>query len=44
MELLKRLDVRVAGGTLTSLFSNREVNDIDLYFPSWETLRSFWHT
>ncbi|AKJ73290.1 DNA gyrase subunit A [Salmonella phage 41] len=41
MELLKRLDVRVAGGTLTSLFSNREVNDIDLYFPSWENLEVF---
>uniref|UniRef100_A0AAU7PI78 Uncharacterized protein n=1 Tax=Salmonella phage SalP219 TaxID=3158864 RepID=A0AAU7PI78_9CAUD len=41
MEILKRLDVRVAGGTLTSLFSNREVNDIDLYFPSWENLEIF---
>lgn len=41
MEILKRLDVRVAGGTLTSLFSNREVNDIDLYFPSWENLEVF---
>lgn len=40
-EILKRLDARVAGGTLTSLFSNREVNDLDLYFPSWENLEIF---
>lgn len=40
-EILQALNVKVAGGTLTSLFSNREVNDIDLYFPSWENMETF---
>lgn len=40
-EILQALNVKVAGGTLTSLFSNREVNDIDLYFPSWESMETF---
>lgn len=40
-EILQSLNVKVAGGTLTSLFSNREVNDIDLYFPSWENMETF---
>lgn len=39
--LLKRLDAMVAGGTLTSLFSNREVNDLDIYFRSWDDLEVF---
>ena len=39
--LLQDLDVIVAGGTLTSLFSNREVNDLDLYFKSWDHLETF---
>lgn len=40
-EILKRLDAIVAGGTLTSLFSNREVNDLDIYFRSWDDLEVF---
>lgn len=41
MPVLASLDVKIAGGTLTSLFSNREVNDLDLYFPSWEAIEIF---
>lgn len=41
LQLLVELDVVVAGGTLTSLFTNREVNDIDLYFKSWDHLEVF---
>ena len=40
-ELLRLLDVMVAGGTLTSLFSNRDINDLDLYFRSWDDLEVF---
>jgi len=29
----------VAGGAITSLFTNRDVNDIDIYFPSQESLK-----
>lgn len=39
--LLSLLDVMVAGGTLTSLFSNRDVNDLDLYFRSWDDMEVF---
>lgn len=40
-ELLRLLDVMVAGGTLTSLFSNRDINDLDLYFRRWDDLEVF---
>ena len=39
--VLQRLDAMIAGGTLTSLFSNREVNDLDIYFRSWDDLEIF---
>lgn len=40
-DLLSKLDVKIAGGAITSLFSNSKVNDLDLYFPSWEYLEIF---
>lgn len=40
-DLLSKLDVKIAGGAITSLFSNSKVNDLDLYFPSWESLEIF---
>lgn len=40
-DLLSKLDVKIAGGAITSLFSNSKVNDLDLYFPSWENLEIF---
>lgn len=40
-DLLQRLDAMVAGGTLTSLFSNREVNDLDIYFRTWDDMEIF---
>lgn len=35
-DLLSEQGCYIAGGALTSLFSNQEVNDIDVYFPSKE--------
>ncbi len=40
-DLLSKLNVKIAGGAITSLFSNSKVNDLDLYFPSWESLEIF---
>lgn len=40
-KILQRLDVMVAGGAITSLFSNRDINDLDLYFRSWDDLEVF---
>lgn len=37
-ELLKHHKVFIAGGAITSLFTNREVNDIDVYFRDEESL------
>ncbi|WP_223837438.1 hypothetical protein [Bacillus swezeyi] len=31
---LKRYEVIIAGGAITSLFNNKEINDLDLYFRS----------
>ncbi|MEC1259989.1 hypothetical protein P9D34_05915 [Bacillus swezeyi] len=31
---LKKFEVIVAGGAITSLFNNKAINDIDLYFRS----------
>jgi hypothetical protein len=39
---LKHYKGIVAGGTLTSLFCNREINDIDLYFRSSELAIKFF--
>lgn len=41
LQVLKDLDVTVAGGALTSLFTNREVNDLDLYFRSHDSFERF---
>ncbi|MGG3890250.1 hypothetical protein [Metabacillus fastidiosus] len=40
-ESLKAHNAYVAGGTITSLFCNREINDIDVYFRSEEDIISF---
>lgn len=38
---LKDYNCIVAGGMITSLFCNREINDIDVYFRSKEDIRDF---
>ncbi len=35
-EVLKEAGAYVAGGALTSVFTNQEINDIDVYFPNAE--------
>lgn len=40
-DILKSFNVMVAGGTITSLFTNHEINDIDVYFRSKEDLEDF---
>lgn len=40
-DVLKAYKVIVAGGTITSLFTNRDINDIDIYFKSKENLGDF---
>lgn len=40
-ELMAKLDVKIAGGAITSLFSNREINDFDVYFKSWVDMEIF---
>jgi len=37
-------DVIIAGGAITSLFTNREINDVDLYFRTWENLADFLYS
>lgn len=39
--MLKRYHAIVAGGSITSLFCNREINDIDMYFKSKKDLSDF---
>ncbi|MEL3959492.1 hypothetical protein NST17_20280 [Caldifermentibacillus hisashii] len=41
VDVLKRHKAYVAGGTITSLFSNREINDVDIYFRDEESLIKF---
>jgi hypothetical protein len=41
VSLLKMHKCYVAGGTITSLFCNREINDVDIYFRSKESLVQF---
>lgn len=36
--LLEHVGAFCAGGAITSLFTNKEVNDLDIYFPSREAL------
>lgn len=36
LEVLTDVGAYVAGGAVTSMFTNKEVNDIDVYFPSKE--------
>lgn len=40
-ETLKRYKVILAGGCITSLFTNKEVNDLDLYFKTKEDVANF---
>lgn len=39
--MLKKYHVIVAGGCITSLFTNKEVNDVDMYFKSKKDLSDF---
>ena len=39
--MLKRYHVIVAGGCITSLFTNKEINDVDMYFKSKKDLSDF---
>lgn len=41
VELLKKYKVIVAGGTITSLLSNKDINDIDVYFRNEESIIDF---
>ncbi|MED1665701.1 hypothetical protein [Brevibacillus laterosporus] len=38
---LKRTKAYIAGGTITSLFCNREINDLDVYFRNEESMIDF---
>lgn len=40
-EVLKDYNCIIAGGMVTSLFCNREINDVDVYFRSAKDLRDF---
>lgn len=48
VKMLKQYNCFVAGGTITSLFSRREINDIDIYFRNEEDvlkmLEDVWGT
>jgi hypothetical protein len=39
--MLKSYNVIVAGGAITSIFTNKEINDIDIYFRSKQDLSDF---
>lgn len=41
LKLFKKHDVFIAGGAITSLFTNSEINDIDVYFRNEKSLISF---
>jgi hypothetical protein len=41
VEALKKHNAFVAGGVITSLFCNREINDIDVYFRNEDSLINF---
>lgn len=43
-ELFKSCNVYLAGGSITSIFTNKEVNDLDLYFTSYENFEKFYLT
>jgi len=38
---LKQHKAYIAGGTITSLFSNREINDVDVYFRDEDSIAGF---
>lgn len=40
-DMLKRYKCIVAGGLITSLFTNKEINDIDVYFQDKQSLSNF---
>jgi hypothetical protein len=41
VNLLKKYECYIAGGTITSLMCNREINDIDIYFRDEKSLIGF---
>jgi len=41
VEALKKHNAFVAGGAITSLFCNREINDVDVYFRNEDSLINF---
>jgi hypothetical protein len=41
VQSLKQHKAYIAGGTITSLFCNREINDVDVYFRDEESILSF---
>lgn len=41
LRLLKKHKMYVAGGTITSLFTNSEINDLDVYAPNEEAAMKF---
>lgn len=38
INLLKKANCFIAGGTITSIFSGKEINDIDVYFKDYDSL------
>jgi len=38
LEILKSAKCFIAGGAITSIFSNRDINDIDVYFRDFNSL------
>ncbi len=40
IQLFKSAKCFIAGGAVTSVFSNKEINDIDVYFRDYESLRA----
>jgi len=43
-EILKQYDIIIAGGAITSVFTNRPINDFDMYFRDAETVKRFYIT
>ncbi|WP_137743362.1 hypothetical protein [Robertmurraya siralis] len=41
VDALKHFKVYIAGGTITSLFTNNEINDIDIYFRDEDSIINF---
>jgi hypothetical protein len=43
LENLKECNAIIAGGAITSIFSHRDISDIDVYFRSFSDMRDFFY-